>query len=266
MRCAMRLSSRLAKPTYLATLGRYIVPIGLIKDVMVFPRSILTDHGETAHRTEANVNDIEADGRFATQSSLIFGYLASFPAKTHAIETYDHFCRYVESLPPYMRSKPRIVAFLEKFVLWTICIARKPLVEFTAENLRAFSAFCARPPETWIGIRSARFDINEGTERLSEDWKPFVQPITDPQSGYVLNRVSCLIEPWVFASFSSISQHQFARHAAKRRASTDWVGRVSSYRKHAEPFISKRLRIWTLITTNRIARLHYLAFLPFAMR
>ncbi len=155
---------------------------------MVFPRSILTDHGETARRTEADVNVIEADGRFVTQSSLIFGYLASFPAKTHAIETYDYFCRYVESLPPYMRSKPRIVTFLEKFVLWAICIARKPLAEFTAADLRVFSAFSARPPETWIGVRDARFDINEGTERLSEDWKPFVQPITDPESGYVLNR------------------------------------------------------------------------------
>ncbi len=80
------------------------------------------------------------------------------------------------------------MTFLEKFVLWAICIARKPLAEFTAADLRAFSAFSARPPETWIGVRSARFDINEGTERLSEDWKPFVQPITDPESGYVLNR------------------------------------------------------------------------------
>lgn len=78
--------------------------------------------------------------------------------------------------------------FLEKFVLWALCIARKPLAEFTAADLRAFSAFCARPPETWIGGRNARFDIDEGTERLSEDWKPFVQPISEPQFGYLLNR------------------------------------------------------------------------------
>lgn len=155
---------------------------------MVFPRSILTDHGETAQRTEANANDIEAGGRFAAQSSLIFGYLASFPTKTHAVETYEHFCRYVESLPPYMRSTPRIVKFLEKFVLWALCIARKPLAEFTAADLRAFNAFCAGPPEAWIGVRNARFDIDEGIERLSEDWKPFVQPIKEPQFGYVLNR------------------------------------------------------------------------------
>ncbi len=66
----------------LSYIGLVDAPIGLIKDVMVFPRSILTDHGETAHRTEADVNDIEADGRFATQSALIFGYLASFFAGT----------------------------------------------------------------------------------------------------------------------------------------------------------------------------------------
>ena len=70
------------------------------------PRSILTHRGKTACRTKDSVNDsIEADGRTAYQSALIYGYLASFPANIAAVETYDHFCRYAQSLPSGLRSK-----------------------------------------------------------------------------------------------------------------------------------------------------------------
>lgn len=175
-------SSRIAKSADLATL----VPVHRskrppFKDVKVFPRSILTNRGETAHRAEA-------DERSTSQATLILGYLALFPAETGAVETYEHFCRYADSLPSSIRSKSRIVVFLEKFVLWAICIARKPLSEFSAPDLRAFSAFCARPPVAWIGGRNERFVIDKGTERHNEDWKPFLQSIADPARGYVTNR------------------------------------------------------------------------------
>jgi len=153
----------------------------------VFPRSVLTDRGETAHRVEANGN-VEADERPTSQSTLILGYFASFPSEIGAVETYEHFCRYSDSLSSSIRSKFRTVVFLEKFVLWAICIARKPLSEFAASDLRAFSAFCAQPPEAWVGARKARFVINKGTERHNEDWKPFAQSIADPSLGYVTNR------------------------------------------------------------------------------
>ncbi|WP_157213035.1 hypothetical protein [Pseudomonas sp. M47T1] len=159
------------------------------------PRSILTDRGEPASRTEPSFNDIiEADERSASQSAVIYGYLALFPAKTAAVKTYEHFCRYAHSLPSYMRNKSRILALLEKFVLWAICIRRKPLEQFAAADLRNFSAFCADPPEPWVGTRKARF-INEGSERHCEDWKPFVRSITMPELGYVINRFFKFLSP-----------------------------------------------------------------------
>ncbi|MBJ2280649.1 hypothetical protein JFT58_20430 [Pseudomonas sp. MF6767] len=162
----------------------------------MIPRSILTDCGETACCTKANVNDsAEADGRSASQSALIYSYLALFPANIAAVETYEHFCRYAQSLSSGLRSKSRIVAFLEKFVLWAICIARKPLDEFTASDIRDFSAFCAEPPESWIGTRKARFVTNAGAECHGGDWKPFGQSITDPELGYVINRFFKFLSP-----------------------------------------------------------------------
>lgn len=196
VRCAIRLFCRIAKARDLATLCRSIDLIGPMKDVKVTPRSILTHRGETACRTKDSVNDsIEADGRTAYQSALIYGYLASFPANIAAVETYDHFCRYAQSLPSGLRSKSRIVGFLEKFVLWAICIARKPLDEFMASDIRDFSAFCATPPEPWIGARKARFVTNGGAECHAGDWKPFGQSITEPELGYVINRFFKFLSP-----------------------------------------------------------------------
>lgn len=153
----------------------------------MFPRSILTDRGETAHRAKANCN-AGADEPSTSQSTLILNYLSSYPAETGAVETYEHFCRYADTLSASIRSKSSIMLSLEKFVLWAICIARKPLSDFAAQDLRDFRSFCARPPVAWVGARKARFVINEGTERHNEDWKPFAQSIADPVLGYVTNR------------------------------------------------------------------------------
>ncbi|WP_345956847.1 hypothetical protein Q9323_11310 [Pseudomonas fulva] len=170
--------------------------MGPIKEVKVIPRSILTDRGETACCTKAKANgSIEADRRSTSQSALIYSYLALFPVNIAAVETYEHFCRYAQCLPSGLRSKSRIVGFLEKFVLWAICIARKPLDEFTASDIRDFSAFCAEPPESWIGTRKARFVINAGTECHAGDWKPFGQSITEPELGYVINRFFKFLSP-----------------------------------------------------------------------
>ncbi|SPF18391.1 hypothetical protein PSCFBP3800_02918 [Pseudomonas syringae group genomosp. 3] len=154
----------------------------------MLPRSILTESREIAHHASC-------DERSASQSRLISEFLATVSLESAAIETYELFSSYVDSLSPASRTRSSTVLSLEKFILWAICIAMKPLDEFTTSDLKEFLIFCSRPPETWVGAWKTRFVICNNSEAHNASWKPFRQAICCPDMGNVINRFFKYLSP-----------------------------------------------------------------------
>ena len=92
---------------------------------------------------------------------------------------YQHACTFLYS---YRGSVATFSAYrreLERFLQWTILIAKKSLTQIKRVDIEQFIEFCQKPPIHWIGTKNApRFIDVDGQRIANPIWKPFVATIT----------------------------------------------------------------------------------------
>ncbi|MBF0510800.1 MAG: tyrosine-type recombinase/integrase [Candidatus Omnitrophica bacterium] len=84
----------------------------------------------------------------------------------------------VEFLLSYKGSKDTVASYrreLEKLLLWSRMIFKKPIKSITRSDIEEFIEFCKKPPLSWIGLEVAdRFIQQNGKEIPNPKWRPFV--------------------------------------------------------------------------------------------
>lgn len=127
----------------------------------------------------------------------MWAYLGTFPEEIDAFETYRLFAQHINRFSRRSNAGERAARFLEKYLLWILCVAQKPLKELRLSDLREFSEFCNSPPHDWCGARAPRFTERQSALEHNPDWRPFIRPISIALSTdvYRLNKFMSEISP-----------------------------------------------------------------------
>ncbi|WP_141232976.1 hypothetical protein [Pseudomonas sp. Irchel 3A7] len=133
--------------------------------------------------------------RFNTQEILIREYLATFPHSLAVCESFELFTNYIDMLSKTNPAWLGIARYLERFILWVMCVEMKPLDELTNQDLRKFMDFCSMPAENWVGTPRARFVDDKEDQHFNPQWRPFARPIKNRDAHYKLNRFFKAISP-----------------------------------------------------------------------
>ena len=84
----------------------------------------------------------------------------------------------VEFLLSYKGSKDTISLYrreLEKLLLWTRTVLKKPIKSLGRAEIEEFMEFCKKPPHSWIGTEVAdRFIEIRRLQSPNPKWRPFV--------------------------------------------------------------------------------------------
>ena len=78
-------------------------------------------------------------------------YLAGFPDEVRAVEGYSAVRGFLKSYSGNATTYTSYRTHVERLLLWTLLIARKPLLELRRRDAEAFMEFCLRPPADWVG-------------------------------------------------------------------------------------------------------------------
>lgn len=112
---------------------------------------------------------------------IVRDYLASFSSELQAIEGYRAVRGFLKSYAGNEATFNSYRTHVERLLLWTLLVARKPLLELRRRDAEAFMEFCLRPPRDWIGpmVRSrfvrigGRKKLESDTYVTNQDWRPF---------------------------------------------------------------------------------------------
>ncbi|WP_419187283.1 tyrosine-type recombinase/integrase, partial [Caldimonas tepidiphila] len=84
---------------------------------------------------------------------------------------------------------------VERFYLWCLREARKPLSSLVEADLHAYRAFLAQPSAHWVQPRQA--------DRASEDWRPFRGPLSPLSQRRALTVISSMLGALVDGGYLS---------------------------------------------------------------
>ena len=112
---------------------------------------------------------------------VVLDYLRAFPAELQAVDGYKAVRSFLKSYSGNDTTFNSYRTHAERLLLWSLLVAKKPLLELRRRDAELFMEFCLKPPPEWIGpmIRS-RFVRLGGRKKLetdvlvvNEDWRPF---------------------------------------------------------------------------------------------
>lgn len=108
-------------------------------------------------------------------------YLRSFPDELGAVRGYLAVRSFLKS---YAGNQPTFNSYrthAERLLLWSLCVAKKPILTLRRKDAETFMEFCLKPPSSWIGsVTKSRFIRSDGCEaqeadlyKANEKWRPF---------------------------------------------------------------------------------------------
>lgn len=108
-------------------------------------------------------------------------YLQRFDDKDQAIEGYQAVRGFLKSYGGNEATFNSYRTHVERLLLWSLIIARKPLLELRRRDAEAFMEFCLNPPADWVGpMIKSRFIRLGGRKKHDSDtyaandaWRPF---------------------------------------------------------------------------------------------
>lgn len=134
------------------------------------PRPLFADYLELI-RSDGSVND--------HPDTLL--YLASCPEAAKPREAYEHAKKYLHGF----RNRNTYEAYrkyVERLLLWTYIIKRKPIYELSEVDLHEFNEFCKAPPKDWIRtsyeqrftkVRAGSCSRGAVLTATNLNWRPF---------------------------------------------------------------------------------------------
>jgi site-specific recombinase XerD len=108
-------------------------------------------------------------------------YLESFDHNVDALEGYRAVRGFLKSYSGVEATFNSYRTHVERLLLWSLLVLRKPLLELRRQDAEAFMEFCLKPPKNWIGpMVKSRFlrlgrrkKIASDTYTVNEEWRPF---------------------------------------------------------------------------------------------
>ena len=112
---------------------------------------------------------------------VVKDYLTSFPENLQAIDGYKAVRGFLRSYAGNEATFSSYRTHVERMLLWSLLVAKKPILELTRSDAERFMEFCLNPLPEWIGpIVKSRFRRIGGrkasdtdTYEINDAWRPF---------------------------------------------------------------------------------------------
>jgi len=114
---------------------------------------------------------------------LIAEYLGEFPSNLRALEGYRAVRSFLKSYAANESTFNSYRTHVERLLLWTLIVAKVPLLDMRRTHAEDFLEFCLHPDPAWIGpVVKSRFNRMGSRKKLETDtyslnpvWRPFSQ-------------------------------------------------------------------------------------------
>jgi site-specific recombinase XerD len=122
------------------------------------------------------------------EQPVVISYLDSFEDELSAVEGYKAVKSFLRSYEGNPATYNSYRTHVERLLLWTLLICKKPLLEMTRQDGERFMEFCLKPPPDWIGpVVKARYQRVGGraasptdTYTVNSQWRPFFLTVKKP--------------------------------------------------------------------------------------
>lgn len=119
---------------------------------------------------------------------VVVSYLEEFPEELRAIDGYKAVRSFLRSYEGNTATYNSYRTHVERLLLWTLLVCKKPLLEMTRQDGERFMEFCITPPADWIGpVVKARYQRIGGrvasetdTFAVNPQWRPFFLTVKKP--------------------------------------------------------------------------------------
>src|SRR5690606_7477087 len=89
---------------------------------------------------------------------VVRDFLLAFPEACQAVEGYRAVRGFLKSYAGNEATFNSYRTHVERLLLWSLLVARKPLLEMRRRDAEVFMEFCLNPPADWIGpVVKSRF-------------------------------------------------------------------------------------------------------------
>ncbi|SDS21252.1 site-specific integrase [Pseudomonas oryzae] len=108
------------------------------------------------------------------EHKLVRDYVLAFPADLKAVDGYLAVRSFLKLYANNGATFNSYRTQVERMLLWTLLIARKPLFKMRRQDAESFMDFCLNPPRDWVSpTKMTRFIRKEGAYIFNIDWRPF---------------------------------------------------------------------------------------------
>lgn len=115
------------------------------------------------------------------ERDLVLDFLKAQPPEVEAVESYRIVRLFLKQYDGFATTYNSYRTHVERLLLWSILIAKKPIMSLKRTDAQAFVEFCDNPPRDWIGpVVKARFVRIGGRKSedndkfvVNPDWRPF---------------------------------------------------------------------------------------------
>lgn len=115
------------------------------------------------------------------EQPAVINFLESFPIDLEAIDGYKAVRAFLRSYEGNTATFNSYRTHVERLLLWSLIVCKKPLLEMTRQDGERFMEFCIKPAPEWIGpVVKARFQRVGGrkaeetdTFSMNPEWRPF---------------------------------------------------------------------------------------------
>lgn len=130
--------------------------------------------------TYEQFNDLDFQG-FTRERPAVLEFLRAQPEDVDALESYRLVRLFLKQYNGFATTYKGYRTHIERLLLWTILVAKKPILSLKRTDAQDFIAFCQNPPADWIGpVIKSRF-IRIGGRKASKsdtyavnpEWRPF---------------------------------------------------------------------------------------------
>ncbi len=145
---------------------------------------------------------------------VVRDFLQDFPEASQAVEGYRAVRSFLKSYAGNEATFSSYRTHVERLLLWSLLVARKPLLDLRRRDAEAFMEFCLNPPADWIGpVVKSRFlraggrkKLESDTYTLNSEWRPFSTTIAKRERKIAAESVTALPSRTYRMSQGSVAQ------------------------------------------------------------
>lgn len=130
--------------------------------------------------TYEQFNDLDFHG-FTRERPMVMEFLKAQPEAVGALDSYRLVRLFLKQYNGVATTYNSYRTHIERLLLWSILVAKKPILSLKRTDAQDFIAFCQNPPAEWVGpVTKSRFiriggrkASDSDTYVVNEEWRPF---------------------------------------------------------------------------------------------